>query len=35
MVNPDLDHPNLKEHLAGLLALGRKGGYNWNEFMKI
>ena len=31
----DLGHPKLKEHLAGVMALGRACGYEWNTFMRL
>lgn len=31
----DFGHPILKEHIAGIIALGRASGYNWNIFIKM
>lgn len=34
-LTPDLGHPKLKEHLAGVLALGRASGYDWVTFLHL
>jgi hypothetical protein len=34
-LTPDLGHPKLKEHLAGVMALGRASGYNWVSFLHM
>lgn len=34
-LTPDLGHPKLKEHLSGVLALGRASSYNWATFMRM
>lgn len=34
-LTPDYGHPKLKEHIAGLIALGRASGYNWVSFLKM
>lgn len=31
----DFGHPILKEHIAGLIALGRASGYNWDVFLEM
>jgi len=31
----DFGHPILKDHLAGLVALGRASGYDWDIFMQM
>lgn len=31
----DFGHPILKDHLAGIIALGRASGYDWNIFKKM
>ncbi|XOV66560.1 MAG: P63C domain-containing protein [Fluviicola sp.] len=31
----DFGHPILKDHLAGLIALGRASGYDWDIFMQM
>lgn len=34
-LTPDLGHPKLKEHLAGVMALGRASGYDWVTFLRM
>lgn len=31
----DFGHPKLKEHLSGVMALGRASGYDWNIFNQL
>jgi len=31
----DFGHPILKDHLAGIIALGRASGYDWDIFIKM
>ena len=34
-LTPDFGNPRLKEHLSGVLALGRAASYNWTTFMRM
>lgn len=34
-LTPDLGHPKLKEHLSGVMALGRASGYDWITFLHL
>ena len=34
-IDVDYGHSKLKEHIAGLIALGRASGYNWPVFQKM
>jgi hypothetical protein len=34
-LTPDLGHPKLKEHLSGVMALGRASGYDWVSFLHM
>jgi len=34
-ISADYGHPKLKEHIAGLVALGRASGLNWATFQKM
>lgn len=34
-LTPDMGHPALKDHLTGILALGRASGYSWTVFMRM
>ena len=33
-LSEELGHPKLKEHLAGVMAIGRLSGNNWQRFMR-
>lgn len=34
-LTPDLGHPKLKEHLSGVMALGRASGFDWINFLHM
>jgi hypothetical protein len=34
-LTPDLGHPKLKEHLSGVMAIGRASGYDWLTFLHL
>ena len=34
-LSTDFGHPKLKEHLSGVMALGRASGYNWRVFIRL
>lgn len=34
-LTPDFGHPKLKEHLSGVMALGRASGYDWVVFLRL
>lgn len=34
-LTPDFGHPKLKEHLSGVMALGRASGYDWLVFLNL
>lgn len=34
-LTPDYGHPKLKEHLIGLVVLGRASGYDWTTFKRL